>query len=147
MLPEPLQQLAAYFREASVLINRSMQSEESSSFFRYQERLASHKAPGLGQYINNMSESHLLSGNPTTRLLEGGDRGVIRYQYHAKKYQVVLFLTISRHEVLRKFFQVEPKFSRWYHFQPYLKHVPTEYFEKGWSHISFNQFQKVSRSV
>ena len=85
--------------------------------------------------------------------LEGGDREVLRYQYHPlwyqvpyQKYQVIPLLTISRHEAPRKFFQLVPKFSKWYPILPYLKHVPIKYiyFERGRFSISCKQFQSLN---
>ena len=60
-----------------------------------------------------------------------------------QKYQVAPLLKFSRHQALRKCFQVVRKFSRWYHFLPYLKHVAIEYFEIKVSH----QLQQVSEGL
>ena len=73
--------------------------------------------------------SYLCEASQLLAYLEGGNKEVLRYQYHPlwyevpyQKYQVVPLLTISSGR--ENSFQLVPKFSKWYPILPYLKHVP-----------------------
>ena len=83
----------------------------------------------------------------------GGDTEALSYQYHLLWYQGTMpkisgGTTLDKFEVrsAENFFQLVPKFSKWYHILPYLKHVPIKkaYFDKGRFGISYNQFQSLN---
>ena len=71
--------------------------------------------------LTSLIPSYLFEASQLHAYLEGGDREVLRYQYHPlwyqvpyQKYQVVPLLTISRREAPRKFVQLVPKLSKWF---------------------------------